>query len=575
MNLKTEKRLEKETEILKEILEFGIIRTNIIQNQYNIEYQFDTEDGLKESVRMVDGVFTRLIKHRDLLSIDKPYFELEFYDNDDKDYITYKGNINEIIEQFKDNLSIEFILKDGDIHKLIRSTIKAFKEQGEPYYTKNKYYSLNGYFMHNGKFVDNSPLKELYGNLSESEIKKKLTIAIELLNKYLNFDSRTNTYILFKNTLILPYFWIFKQLKLQEFGKMLNLYGKAKAGKSIGAITALRLYGLKESDVTANASTRASLRNEISTLSTFPIFVDETTNLIKDNKVQELLKQNRFNKEIDITADKGDYSKNNTYYGYKTCIFTQNQTGNIFEGLARGIVVLNYNKKLDNKSKKEFNQKYVKMDLSIIGYVFSKTISKYFKDNSINDYDYSPDKANEFINNVLLEIENKYEVTFDKKLHETHIFDTEDNITIYNVVEEVVKTIANLFYKDKFTKLYSTNELKSFLQNNPVCNIFKPYEYGYYGVPEGKFNKFLLKYGKGNTITIDEYANELDIKIVEGINLKTNDLKDINDQPVFVKAFNNQEVQKSMFGTTSKKQYYLSFPALKRMFNCNVEYYED
>ncbi len=553
---------------------FEDFNKNIEQQGNGIYYHLTKED---KKVIMYDGVFTNAILNIDLLGNKQPEFSIAYKNFTSGIHEEYTGNFEEIYQQFKGNCSERYIQSDNDIKTLIKGYIHYLNNFDLLNF--NKYYSINGYFLDNeGNFIDNNKYMDQYRKLTEVEIKEQLQVTVDLFNDFLNYNHEYFTYIA-KYVLLSPFFYVFKQLGLQDLNRITIAYGKGKAGKTTNIEKLLSLYygNNNKSNMYSIAGTEPALKNELNQFDTLPLISDEAYGLIKDNKVQELLKKLRFNTFTKSTSNNDKQGQNKQYKGYNTLFLTTNKSSNIFEGLSRACLLYMFNESIDSKNKQEYHSKFGNVDLSIIGYVFSRELSGYIEDGKIKDYD-NELKNNLLINEIINDIESKYNVKFNDLFMNCNALDIDkEDIAIYDYIKVCVENIASIFYNDK-NHSKTEEGLKQFIKTNPKMNIFKQApNLNYWFISKKNLDKLLFVNAKNNVVNVHEYCQEVELNyITDGYNYNKKSLLDIN-KPSIIKLFkdNNDTEQRCILNKNVRKSYLINFEGLKTIFNCNSIEYED
>lgn len=549
---------------------------------YYLNSEMDKKTGeilSTSKIDLLDGIFTNVKYYIDELHLLESEYEITYFNNLSESERTYKGSIKDIAKEL--DYEAKFIESNTDLRALLTELIhqakhnKLYKDNEEIQTCGSEievinYYSLDGYFIHNNKFIDNNLyLKKLYDD-KEEFIKETLSSTVNKLKDYLDFI-HPNFKSICKYLLIAAYTYCFKQLNIQETNKTLYLYGKQRAGKSTNMLKLLSLYNAKK-DRECSANTMASLSNDLNSLSTLPKLKDECYNLFKNDKVQELLTQSRFNIDLRTTANKDKQGTNINYKSYNTLIGTTNRGNKTFEGLNRAMLYYKFEESLnDNDKKSEYNKRFNNLDLSIIGYVFSKHIKPYMESEDIIKYD-SHDGVNDLINHVLKDIEEHYDVDL-KFLINIHVYDgfTEDTMIQYDYIGETLEKIRVVYNKAK------RPGVMNFISEHPKTTEFKLVhneinEPIIYYISYKNLTTLLERINKGNLLSIEEVAQYLNIPYVNVEDYTQTEIKNNYDATIYY--WLPKDSQKNIFRFNSvKRGFFINEATLRRILNASSDDY--
>lgn len=561
---------------IKEIPTFYFTGMSYVQ-QNNKIYKIIKENDKKKKYTAIDGYFKSIKINKDLLNNISETLEIIFYDNLLKEDKILKGTKQEILNELKTYICVVNLNHDEDLKKILN--LLPYEFGNLDLLELNYYYSINGYFLHNNKFVDNTHLKEEFEGLELKDIKDNVVKAVNTLNEYLKVDGRPQTLAIFKYYLLTPYYYLFKQLNIQEFNKYIIAYGEAGAGKSTTVYNAGLLYGRTELDVNKAVSTVPSLRNNLNDLNTYPFVIDESTELLSKKETQELLKRNAYNIIISEKADSNNFNSNDIAKGYCTIAFTQNKAQYLFDGSNRRSLTIEYEEVPNNKE--EWNKKYNGIDentisldvLRYIGYAFSIFVGESLQNDLLNDYKTKP---NEYINSILKQIERDTGGRFNEELLNINPFEFKDKLE-FNILESCIKNMSKIYWDNK--NKYSN--FQEFLNSSPDIRQFLKVDNDYYIILHDKFKRILWDKSNKHSIKIENYLDEIGIKIIDGNNL---DNKDIYDNylstensigGVFVKTFTDEKFNKTFKGRSLYKSYLVNQKAVEIIFGFKTNIIDD
>lgn len=529
-------------------------------------------DKEKENTRIIaiDGYFKSVKINIDILKYNAESLEIIYYDNITNEDKILKGSKQDIINEFKSYMSVVNLNQFNDIDYIINILPYRFNELN--LLVKNYYYSINGYFLHNNDFVDNSDLGNEFKGLKIEDIKEELEKAISLLNEYFEVDNREQTINIFKYSLVSPYFYLFKQLDIQELNKYIILHGNGKTGKSTTVFNSLLFYGIIKGN-NKPISTAPSLRNALNGRNTMPFLIDESTKLFSESKFDDLIKRNAYNIYIDEKANKNDFNKNDVAIGFRTVFFTQNKSQYLFTGVPRRTLTYEY---IDiPKNKENFNKKFkfngMKRSnlyiLRYIGYAFSLCVKDSLKSGLLFECFNNP---NEYINSILKQIERYSNVKFNPDFLKSNPFESENKLAFDNLIDGCIPNIFKIYWNNK----KQFNNFIEFLKNSPLLQGVLKADGNYYYATESKFKKFLYKYANQNPIKIEDYCKELGINFIDVSDKGWKDIEEIylkhdNVGAIMLKTFNDEAPNKTIKGKSQRKTYILNFKAVEQMFNIN------
>ena len=489
---------------------FGL---NVVQKPHGIFYlnkekdsegntvKDDNGNTVYNSVPMFKGVFTQPKLYIDTLGLKSKSYKVTYNDYLSNLQVPFEGTLMDIS---KDLVSeVFYVQKRDDISKFIPSFIEASisKEQLE---IKN-YYSINGYFLHDGTIINNNLfLKDMYWDMSSEELS---CLVQEQVSKYTNYLSHLGTMFtqIAKLILLMPFYYLFKQIKWQAPIKYILEYGKAQAQKSSASNTlVMGWYGsfdVDDDDLPwdSGAGTFASLRNEFNNFCTLPMLVDEAKVLMGKEDVQELLKDLGYNINGRGTANLDKQGENLKFKGFHHYVFTTNQGSNVFEGLSRRLIAYNFEESIGND---DFD--YSNLDFSALYWVFSCAVCEYLNKEGVAVVkQYTP---NEFIDLMLMKIEDTFNVDLSI-LQGVNPYEDRDTSLDYNTAEVLADNLQldyNSYCKGTGNKctsisgLISTNpSYKDWNCNDGIDNVW-------FWINERKLKRFLLNKSQKNTVTLEE-----------------------------------------------------------------------
>lgn len=526
-----------ETENKDIVLEFGLYENynkNIEQRQEGIFY-INNNDGIEIKTVLLDGVLTSIKYYVDNLELIDNYYQITYYNNLTKKETIYKGTLKDIAKELENE--VEYIRANNDILALLG----AFKRQ-----TINKdllevinYYSINGYFIHNNEFIDNNTDLKHYDDLSDDNYKKQLQEAVNKLNNYL--DDLHPKYIgLFKIMLLTPYYYIFRQLDIQAPIVFIYLYGKGKAGKSTTVKSFMSLY--ENNPQSESSTTTPNLRNSLAKYDTRILFADEIDSILTGTYKQKtlaLLKEARYNLNIAGKTDQNDYDKNKYFNNFRYVVGTTNEPTNFAEGLNRALYCQEFLYHITNAEL--LDEKYSDINLGIVGHSFSKYITKLYNNGDFKKSFRNKNKVNETINQLLINIEDDYDLTFNKKSFNLNPYTDNDNVKRdINITNETHSKIVNSVNK-YMKKYYNTDSYEDVGLNYIKERLSTKYKRGlkirydkndnkkyYIMFTEDVFNKFINDYCESSVLNNEEFLQEVyetNVPIHDGdISLEYNEL---------------------------------------------------
>lgn len=556
-----------------DVLVFGTSKfgLNIVQKPHGIFYlnkEKDTEgkvvkddDGniVYNSVPMFKGVFTQPELHIDSLGLKSKSYKVTYNDYLCNLQVPYQGTLMDIS---KDLVSEVFYLqKKDDISKFIPSFIETSisKDQLEIV----NYYSINGYFLHDDTVVNNNLfLKDMYYDMSFEELSSLVQEQVERYIPYLRHLGDMFTQIA-KLILLMPFYYLFKQIKWQAPIKYILEYGKAEAQKSSASGTlTMGWYGsfdVDDDDLPweSGAGTFASLRNEFNNFCTLPMFVDEAKELMSDPKVQELLKDLGYNINGRGTANLDKQGENLKFKGFHHYVFTTNQGNNIFEGLSRRLIAYNFTKSISND-----NFDYTNLDFSALYWVFSCAVCEYLNKEGVAVVkQYTP---NEFIDLMLMKIEDTFNVDLSI-LQSVNPYEDRDTSLDYQTVEICADTLQsdyNVYCKQSGNNYSSLSGLVDY---NPSYKYWK-HGNGWFWINENKLKRFILNKSQKNTVTLEELFSfrGYDVEIREINSVSELDTDNETDPLVYYYTGGNTKLNYVNLNTNN---FILSERAMEVLFN--------
>lgn len=550
-----EKRKKRKKEMSSKCLQLNTEDYNLegkayklIQKEGRIYYKYTKIETYKDNngeniyeeidvtIDCLDGFLKTITYYIDDLDDTKNYYEVIYHNDVSKKDTSLTGSLKEISKEL--NKFADYTKSDKDLLALL-SDFKRESTYNKTLEIKH-FYSIEGYFIHNNEFIDNNQyLNNKYNKQYKEdyeEFKKELNDKIEHFKEYLTYLEESNNNVYFtevaKVVLIMPYYYIFKEIEFQDPIKYILLYGKAKNGKSTNSNYILTLYQPKHKNK-CRAGTKAALKNELNNYNTLPLMLEEAKDLITKSDVQEVLKDARYNIDIKGSANLDKQGSNIEYRAFHHYVFNTNDPNNIFEGLSRGILCYDFKYKPKTDSEK-WNKLIKNIDFSIIGYAFSKIMEIYYNkygSDSILEYTNQP---NEFINQLLCLMEKEYNLNLSFLKFVNPYEDINDELN-HNTVEDLADNLQNDYnnYELKWNKKISTS-LEDFIRNNRNSS-YKHFKFiedtnkrsAYYSINQKKLNRFLIIKSNKGIVTIEdllefrELENNIpkinDISLLEGI----------------------------------------------------------
>lgn len=545
-NPKDNEKIEFVTDDYKE----GILQTD---TQILYKKKKDKENLIVYS-EMFDGYLKSGTANIDLLELEDPYYNIIYYDNLFKINKEFKGNIQAISKELKAYST--YIQSDKDVEAVVASFINKLKKNNE--LKINKTYKLDGYFIHDGNFILNNKSHEEYKNLDETELKTKVKEIVKILNQYLK-DLHYKFTPIFKQFLLTPFYYSFRQLKIQAPIKFIYINGKGRIGKTTTANSYNTLYYLNptETAITTPASIKRIVQNNYNTYLIVADEFDRLTSQKYKNETIHHLKTSRFSLKVGTVSDLNDQDKTKSYHNFSYLLGTTNKETDFREGMTRVLLAYEFLESLSDTKKQYLENTYSDIDLRPLGFVFSLEMQKLY--NTIGEDGFrkqfsTETKTNETINKLLTNIEKEYDIEFNKSLLEINPYRNNDNETrkfnapnkawtkLVNSCSKWIKNNSRIENKTAYdymrTKLTEFKKVK--IHNDTyisfTINEFKNF-INYYADEVISPIEFLEE------VFIEENSNE------ENINYITKDRKELYDNKAKVLYFDNDKQTKFNFGT--------------------------
>ncbi len=409
-----------------ELFGTAIYGKNIEQRKNGILYNINIGSEEKPNYvayPLLDGVLTSIKRYVDNLKLVPSFYEITYYSYVTKQELVFTGSLKEIAKELENEA--DYVRGANDIQSVLASFKNKSKSNNG---FRESYYSLNGYYIHNGHYISNNKHHNVYVKYSEDELKEALKGKVELLNKYLG-DLHDKFTPVFKHILLSPYYYLFRQLNIQSPIKFIYLDGKGQVGKTTTLKSFLTLYYLNpvEECIDKPKAIRRIVENRQCTTMVLVDEFDILTNKSNVGDTMHYLKTARFSKVLGNVSDLNNQKKTVNYHNFSYLMGTSNDPSKFKEGLTR--VLLNYEflEGLTQEQKSYLEDTYTDIDLGIIGYVFNLEMELLYNNTHFKGVFSTNNKVNNTINQLLHNIEEKYDVKFNESLFKVNPYTENDN----------------------------------------------------------------------------------------------------------------------------------------------------